>query len=115
MNTSPRPASGWLGLPPALLISVGLAVVGLVFSLNISSSRTENGVVTQCTSINIGAFLVMIACLVLVAVAMGQRRRAARAGAQTASPALYGGSIALVILLCVVHAFRGFGMIGGAC
>lgn len=74
MNTSPRLTSGWLGLPLALLISVGLAVVGLVFSLIISSSRTENGLVTQCASISIGAFLVMIACLVPVAVAMGQRR-----------------------------------------
>ena len=63
MNTSPRLTSGWLGLPLALLISVGLAVVG----------------------------------------------------AQIASPALYGGAIALVIVLCVVHAFRGLGMIGGAC
>ena len=52
---------------------------------------------------------------VLVVVAMGQRRKAARAGAQIASPALYGGAIALVILLCVVHAFRDLGMIGGAC
>ena len=76
MNTSPRPTSGWLGLPPTLLIGLGLAIVGLVFSLNIYVSTPE-----QCTSINIGAFLVMIACLVLVAVAMGQRRRAARAGA----------------------------------
>lgn len=110
MNTSPRPTSGWLGLPPTLLIGLGLAIVGLVFSLNIYVSTPE-----QCTSINIGAFLVMIACLVLVAMAMGQRRKAARADAQIASPALYGGAIALVILLCVVHAFRGFGMIGGAC
>lgn len=68
MNTSPRPASGWLGLPPTLLISLDLAIVGLVFSLNIYVSTPE-----QCTSINIAAFLVMIACLVLVAVAMGQR------------------------------------------
>lgn len=115
MNNSPRPKSGWLGLPPTLLISLGLAIVGMVFSFNIYSSQSHNGVVTQCTSINIGAFLVIIACLVLVGVAMGQRRSAARAGAQIASPALYGGAIALVILLCVVHVFRGLGMIGGAC
>ena len=115
MNNSPRPKSGWLGLPPTLLISLGLAIVGMIFSLNISTSHTENGVVTQCASINIGAFLVIIACLVLVGVSMGQRRKAARAGAQIASPALFGGAIALVILLCVVHVFRGLGMIGGAC
>lgn len=110
MNSSPRTTSGWLGLPPTLLISLGLAIVGMIFSFNIYVSPPE-----QCTSINIGAFLVMIACLVLLGVAMGQRRRAARDGAQIASPALYGGAIALVILLCVVHVFRGLGMIGGAC
>ncbi len=30
MNTSPRPASGWLGLPPTLLISLGLAIIGMI-------------------------------------------------------------------------------------
>lgn len=110
MNTSPRPTTGWLGLPTTLLISLGLAIVGMVFSLNIYMSTPE-----QCTSINIGAFLVLIACLVLLGVAMGQRRRAASSGAPVASPALFGGAIALVLLLCVVHLLRGIGMIGGAC
>ncbi len=43
MHSSRRPSAGWFGPPPALLIGLGVAVAGLVFSLELSSSRSENG------------------------------------------------------------------------
>lgn len=118
MNTSPVQKYGWFGLPKPLVIGVGVAVIGMLFSMTISSSRSMNGVVTQCTYIDVGAFLVAIACAVLLLVGVTRWRaghRRAGDGQQLASPALFYGLCALVALMTVVHVLRGFGVIGGIC
>lgn len=116
-STSPPQSFGWFGLPRTLIIGLVVGVLGFLFSFTIYQSSSDDGVVLTCISINIGAFMVAIACLVLAVVAITQRshqRRTAPSASQ-APAAVFFALTAVLGLLCAAHVVRGLELFGGRC
>lgn len=105
MNLRDAPKSMWVGL------IVGL--VGLVVNMSFTSSQSVNGVVTQCTSINIAAFLAAAVCLLCgIRTISGKLRRPGRYPMHAGIVLGAGG---VILLLAIVHVLRGIGILSGAC
>lgn len=116
--SSPAPRSiGWFGLPRTLVIGLAVGVLGFLFSFTIYQSTSDDGAVLTCTSIDIGAFMVAIACLVLGVVAAVQRSRqhGSAPSARQAPAAVFVALTAVLGLLCAAHVVRGIELFGGRC
>lgn len=100
-------------LPRPLLWGLGIGLVAFVVSMTTYSSRSVNGVVTECSSFDVAALLAAVACLGCAVGGVVQQVRGPRGGA--ASTWLVLGVAAGLVVLAGVHALRAVGTIGGPC
>lgn len=100
-------------LPQPLLWGLAVGVVAFVINATTYSSRSVNGVVTECSSFDFAALLAAVGCVGCAVVGLVQGLRGRREG--SASTWLVLGVAAALVLLAGVHALRAVGTIGGPC
>lgn len=100
-------------LPSPYLWGLGIGLVGLAISFDMTSSTSINGV-TTCSSSDLAAFVFAAVCL-LTAADGAKKHRAQRVQERTATRWMAWAFTGALALLAVVHVLRGFGFVGGPC
>lgn len=111
-SATAKPASVDLrDLPKPLLWGAGVGLIAFVVQMRSTSTKAVNGVVTECSTMDVAALLAAIVCLGCgVAGLLQLRKRSLRV-----NRLLVLGLSLVLVLLAGVHVLRGVGMIGGPC
>ena len=100
-------------VPKALWWGLAFGVLGFIVSISSSSSRTVNGVVTECSYTDYFPLIAAIACVGFGVSGLVQGFRAPRH--RSVHPAVLLVFALVLGAFAVVHVLRGLGMIGGPC
>lgn len=106
-------------LPSPFRWGLGIGLVGFIVRMTSTSSRSVNGVVTECSFVDFAALLTAAACVLFAGVGAYEWRRQRREHWTRTRPSPHGGlalgAVLVLVLLAAVHLVRGLGMVGGPC
>ncbi|MGO2822517.1 MAG: hypothetical protein ACTIA5_17105 [Brachybacterium tyrofermentans] len=109
----PEPTTKLRDIPRATYIGLVIGALGFVVSLSSTTSSTVNGVQTACSYQDYGAMIAAALCLVCAVAGIVQRRKHPyQYPVQQWIVYVLAG---VLTVLAVVHALRGFAVIGGPC
>lgn len=101
----------WERTPVAWRFAVGIALFFQVCSLSSSNSRTVNGVMVECSYLDLGKLAAAAITVVLLGVGAVTVSRS-----QTPPPTgLTAGVVGVTALLVILLVVRGLGLVGGPC
>lgn len=100
-------------LPTPLLWGLGIGPVAFVVNLSSSSSKSVNGVVTECSYFDAAAMVAAAVCVGCAGFGVVQWVRKRHEYAINHWMVI--GAAAVLVLLAGIHVLRGLGMVGGPC
>lgn len=100
-------------VPTPLWWGLGFGIAAFVIHVSSSSSRTVNGVMTECSYTDYFAFIAAAACVGFGVAGLTKGRKAPKD--RSVHPAVLLAFALVLAILAVVHVLRGIGMIGGPC
>ncbi|MGO1976756.1 hypothetical protein [Brachybacterium tyrofermentans] len=109
----PEPTTSLRDIPPALYTGLAIGVLGFVVSLSSTTTSEVNGIQTACSYQDYGAMIAAALCLVCAVSGIVQRRK--HPYQYPVQQWIVHALAGVLAVLAVVHALRGFAVIGGPC
>lgn len=109
----PEPTTSLRDIPKATYAGLVIGVLGFFFSIATTTTSSVNGVQTACSYQDYGAMIAAALCLVCAVTGIVQRRK--HPYQYPVQHWIVYALAGVLTVLAVVHALRGFAVIGGPC